>query len=153
MSDSRIYDRVLLIERGDRWRNAIVSRFGFRVPLDSIPVDQFSIADWSRYQLFAFEFSKETVENCVAVFDKNDLSVENRLGILLGGPVGLSDRNAFREFGFVDFVDDVRELDQLEKLFLLSKERIQPVVGWRNELESQLPWPEFDSSKTKSQRG
>lgn len=149
MIDSRIYDRVLLVERGDRWRNAIVSRFGFDLPIDSVPIDQFSIAVWSRYQLFAFEFSDENVENCVAVFDKNDLSVENRFGILLGGPDKLSDRNVFRELGFIDFVDDVRELDLLEKLFLLAKERIQPVDGWRNELESRMPWPEFASSKTK----
>ncbi|MDC0296861.1 hypothetical protein OAL05_00495 [bacterium] len=148
MIDSRIYDRIFLLEKGDRWRNAMVSSFGLQVPIDVSLDSNFSLEETCRYQVFAIEFSSQSLKNCLSIFDKIDLSVENRFAILLDGPTGRDDRNVFREIGFVAFVNQISELDQVERLLELSKKRIQPTVGWRSKLENQIPWPEFATASS-----
>jgi len=143
MIDSRVYDRIFLLEQGDRWRNAMVSRFSLQVPIDVGMEGSFSTNEACRYQVFAIEFSSQNLKNCLSIFDKIDLTVENHFAILLDGPTNHADRNVFRELGFVAFINQISELDQLERLFELSKKRIQPMVGWRSKLENQIPWPEF----------
>lgn len=131
--------KVVFVESDAQWLGHYHSRFGHQTDVFSVKPEEASLCTVDA-TVVVLNYEKSCLEFAFAVFDKNHARLENQSWILVDAPVDPIIRSRFRELGFVEFVDQLSDLDLVQKLRQTKASPPSSDSSLKSELFTTLPW-------------